>query len=74
MKAVVTTSENAYNHYVKENDLKECKQVSRLSDIKDVIFDGKIEIDGHSNVTDYVKNNIVLTDTATTDANGNYIP
>ncbi len=62
MIAIVTTSKVHFDHYVTKMNLskKEAKQVSVLSDVKDVKFTSMIEIDGSNNVTDYVIKNIKI--------------
>jgi len=79
MKAVVTTSKREFEQYLEFNNLNEteCKQVRILNDIKDNVFSEAVYLKGAENVTDYVLNRIsvtegTITDTATTDTNGNY--
>jgi hypothetical protein len=60
--AIITTSKFHFDLYVTKNKLnpENVKQISVLSDIKDTIFDYKVEIEGSNNVTDYVINRVKL--------------
>jgi hypothetical protein len=60
--AIITTSKFHFHLYVTKNKLnpENVKQISVLSDIKDTIFDYKLEIEGSNNVTDYVINRVKL--------------
>ena len=54
--AVITTSKLHFERYVNEHRLQfsEVKQVQVLSDIKGIIFDYAVQVDGSENVTQYV--------------------
>lgn len=58
--AIITTSKFHFERFIIENKLnyEDVKQVQVLSDIKNVIFDYAIEIEGSDNVTNYVINRV----------------
>jgi hypothetical protein len=60
--AIVTTSQEHYSHYLTQNNLdpENCKKVSILRDVQGFVFCGKENIDGHANVCDAVKRQIVI--------------
>jgi hypothetical protein len=61
--AVITTSKFHFERYVNENRLQfsDVKQVQVLSDIKGIIFDYAVQVDGSENVTQYVIDRVQTT-------------
>lgn len=61
-QAIITTSREAYLRYCMLNGLSDdnSKQVKIKNDIEGETFSESICIDGHQNVTDWVKQNIKI--------------
>lgn len=60
--AVVTTSREQFERYLRVKEVTEYthKHVSIKRDIEGETFSDSVLVEGHQNVTDWVKNNIVL--------------